>query len=339
VESRAAASVKPPVKHRRLRFDLSQENMVVLLAATLFIGFAIALPGFVALENLLALLQSVAVLGVLGIGMALVVIGRGIDLSSVAVMVVSVGWTFALFSSGTPLEGALLRGLALALAFGVINGLLVAYIEIPPIFATLAMSTVIAGIGQSTLVRSDMVYIDGDLKYLGVLASGRFLGLPTSVVALAALACIASLVLRWSRTGRYLYGMGDNPAAARLTGVPVRPITVLIYAISGLFAFAAGLLMATAVGNVNSRLADSMMVYDVILVVVIGGIGLSGGKGRIANVLAGTLLIGILLNGMTIMNLSFAVQNIIKSLVLLAAIVVDSLVNPRDEQTAQQGDI
>jgi ribose transport system permease protein len=133
--------------------------------------------------------------------------------------------------------------------------------------------------------------------------------------------------------------MGDNPAAARLTGLPVRPLTVLIYAGSALFAFAAGLLMATAVGNVNARLADSMMVYDVILVVVIGGIGLSGGKGRVANVLAGTLLIGILLNGMTIMDLSFAVQNIIKSLVLLAAIVVDSIVNPRDEQTSQQGDI
>jgi len=136
-----------------------------------------------------------------------------------------------------------------------------------------------------------------------------------------------------------LYGLGDNPAAARLTGLPARPITVMMYAFSSIFAFAAGLLMAVTVGNVNTRLSNSMMVYDVILVVVIGGIGLSGGKGRIANVLAGTLLIGILLNGMTIMDLDFSVQSIIKSVVLLAAIVVDSILNPRDEQTSQQGDI
>ena len=97
--------------------------------------------------------------------------------------------------------------------------------------------------------------------------------------------------------------------------------------------------MATAVNVMNTRIATSTMVYDVILVVVIGGVGLSGGKGGVRNVIVGTLLIGILLNGMTIMDISYTVQNIIKSLILLVAIIADSLVNPRDEQTSQQGDI
>jgi ribose transport system permease protein len=89
----------------------------------------------------------------------------------------------------------------------------------------------------------------------------------------------------------------------------------------------------------NTRLAISTYVYDVILVVVLGGIGLSGGKGGIRNVIVGTLLIGVLLNGMTIMDIQYTVQNVIKGAILLTAIVIDTILNPRDEQTAQQGDI
>ena len=328
-----------PMKFKLSQFHMSQERMVALLAAILFIGFSITLPGFIAVENVLSLVLSVSVLGVLAIGMALVIIGRGIDISIVAVMVVSVGWTFVLFGQGANLELALLQGLGLAMTFGVLNGLIIAYVEVPAIFATLATATFVAGFGQYALLPTDLVYIERDLGLLQVFATGRLANVPAPVIAFATLACIGALLLRYTRFGRYLYGLGDNPAAARLTGLPARPITVMMYAFSSIFAFAAGLLMAVTVGNVNTRLSNSMMVYDVILVVVIGGIGLSGGKGRIANVLAGTLLIGILLNGMTIMDLDFSVQSIIKSVVLLAAIVVDSILNPRDEQTSQQGDI
>ena len=114
---------------------------------------------------------------------------------------------------------------------------------------------------------------------------------------------------------------------------------VLQYVLISLIALVAGIVMATALAAINTRLALSTMVYDVILVVVLGGIGLSGGKGGIRNVVVGTLLIGILLNGMTIMNLTYTVQSILKSVILLLAIVVDTLLNPRDEQTAQHGDI
>jgi ribose transport system permease protein len=89
----------------------------------------------------------------------------------------------------------------------------------------------------------------------------------------------------------------------------------------------------------NMRVVNSTMIYDVLLVVVLGGIGLSGGRGNVRNVLVGTLLIGLLLNGMTILDISYTVQNLIKSCVLLAALAVDAVLNPRDEQTSQQGDI
>jgi ribose transport system permease protein len=133
--------------------------------------------------------------------------------------------------------------------------------------------------------------------------------------------------------------MGDNPLTARVTGIPTRPMMLLQYALSGFVAYLAGLVTAAVVNSVSTRVVSSTLVYDVILVAVIGGIGLSGGKGGIRNVIVGTLLVGILLNGMTIMNLTYTAQNILKSVILLAAIVIDTILNPRDEQTAQHGDI
>jgi ribose transport system permease protein len=103
--------------------------------------------------------------------------------------------------------------------------------------------------------------------------------------------------------------------------------------------FVAGLVMSMLVGSMNTRLVNSTMVYDVILVVVLGGIGLSGGRGGVRNVLVGTLLIGILFNGMTILNVPYILQNLIKGVILLVSVTVDTLLNPRDEQTSQQGDI
>jgi ribose transport system permease protein len=114
---------------------------------------------------------------------------------------------------------------------------------------------------------------------------------------------------------------------------------MLRYAISALIALAAGLLTASSLLSINTRVVNSTLLYDIILVVVIGGIGLSGGRGGIRNVLVGAMLIGIMLNAMTIIDIPNIYQNLIKSIILLLAIVIDSLLNPRDEQTTQQGDI
>jgi ribose transport system permease protein len=216
---------------------------------------------------------------------------------------------------------------------------LIAYVEIPAIFTTLAMGTFVFGFGLYALFDVTFVYLSGNIGWIKAAGSGRILSIPMPVILFALCACAAFLFLRYTRIGRFIYGMGDNPLAARISGIPLRPMTVLTYVVSAGVAFAAGVVMATIVNCVNAQLATSTMVYDIILVVVIGGIGLSGGKGNVRNVIAGTLLIGILLNGMTIMDVTVSVQNIIKSVILLIAIVLDSIMNPRDEQTAQQGDI
>jgi ribose transport system permease protein len=284
-------------------------------------------------------LQSVTILGVLGVGMALVVIGRGIDLTMVTVMVVSVGWVFSQINQGTSIPIAFALGLGLALSIGAVNGVLVAYVEIPAIFATLAMATVVYGFGHSALMSEDAVFVSDNLSAFKSTFAGSVFGVPASILWAALVALLVFLMLRFTKPGRFIYAMGDNPLAARVTGISVRPMMVLQYVVSAFIAFVAGLLLSATVSTVNVRLANTTMIYDVILVVVIGGVGLSGGTGGVRNVIIGALLVGTLFNGMTILDMSFTAQNVVKSLVLLLAIIADSVANPRDEQTAQQGDI
>lgn len=322
---------------RNIQFN--QEKIVFAIAVAMFVAFSVALKGFLTTGNILSLVQSVSILGVLGIGMALTIIGRGIDLSMVATMVISVAWVLSLANHGLGLPLAILYGLGLSLAVGLINGILIAFIEIPAIFATLAMGTVVYGFGHAALVESDVIFLPKAVPWFKAIGGSSVAGIPSPVLWFVIFAVLAFLFLRVTRPGRFIYGMGDNPQAARIAGIPARPMMVLQYVISSLIGFAAGVVTATLVNSMNTRVAASTLVYDVILVVAIGGVGLSGGKGSIRNVIVGTLLIGILLNGMTILDMPYTFQNIVKSVILLAAIVTDSLLNPRDEQTSQQGDI
>lgn len=322
------------------RGKLGQDRIVLALAVLLFAVFALTLPGFLQTSNLLSLLRSVSVLGVLGIAMVIVVIGRGIDLSLVANMAIGVAWAFQLANTGHSLATSVVSGLLFMLAMSAITGVLIAYAEIPPLFATLAMATFIYGFGRAHMIQGiDVVYLPQDVGALSQVGQGFILGIPSPVVIFGVVALLVFAFLRFTKYGRFVYAMGDNYQAARIGGIAVRPMLVLQYSLAGSLAFIAGMVTATSVGAMNTRIVTSNMIYDVILVVVLGGVGLSGGQGGVRNVLVGTLLIGILLNGMTIMDIQYTVQNLIKSVILLVAIIIDSLLNPRDEQTAQQGDI
>jgi ribose transport system permease protein len=318
---------------------LSQEQIVFGLAVLLCVGFALSLPGFLTTSNVLNLVRSVSILGILGVAMGLVVIGRGIDLSLVALMAISVAWTLDLIANGMSLPQAVAIGLAFSLFIGAVNGWFVAYVEIPAIFATLAMGTLVYGFGRYFLFDLDVVYMPPAGQPLLWLGQGTLLGVPVPIYIFAAVCLAGHAFLRYARAGRYLRAVGDNMLAARITGVPARPTIVMQYVLSSLIGYFAGIVTAASVASMNTRVAISTYVYDVILVVVLGGIGLSGGRGGIRNVIVGTLLIGVLLNGMTIMDIQYTVQNVIKGAILLTAIVIDTILNPRDEQTAQQGDI
>jgi ribose transport system permease protein len=318
--------------------NLSQEKIVFAIAVIIFIVASIMLPGFFTTENVVAIVRSVSVLGILALGMAIVIIGRGIDLSAVAIMAMSVAWYLQLLNDGTPDTYALALVLAGVLFIGLLNGFLVAYAEVPAIFVTLASGSFVFGYVRSQLIVQDAVPVPPG-HWIELFGGVRYFDIPVEVFVFAALAFLIFIFLRYSKWGRYVYYAGDNPVAARNVGMPVRPMLVLRYVISALIAFVAGLLTAASLHSINTRVVNSTLLYDIVLVAVIGGIGLSGGKGSVRNVLFGAALIGIMLNAMTIIDIPLIYQNLIKSTILLAAIIFDGVLNPRDEQTAQQGDI
>jgi ribose transport system permease protein len=281
----------------------------------------------------------VAILGILGLAMCVVVIGRGIDISMVAALAVPAGLMLQMVQDGHSVALALCAALALALAFGLINGWLVAFAEVPSLFATLATGLFLAGLGQVAFFRLDVVQWSAPLDALSWVGRGTLLGVPMPVVMFGAAAACVSLFLRRTRLGAFIYAIGDNPFGARTSGIPTRPAIVLQYVLAALIAALAGMVMAASVNSMPTRIYNSTLIYDVILVVVLGGIGLSGGRGGVLNVVIGTLLIGTLLNGMTILDVSYSGQNLLKGMILLAAILIDAFVNPRNEETAQQGDI
>jgi ribose transport system permease protein len=321
------------------RYKLSQQEIVFAVFTVMFLSFSVLLRGFLTADNMLTLLQNVAVLGILGLAMAIVVIGRGIDLSLIATLAVPPGLVLQMVQDGHSLPASLVAAGLLSIVIGLVNGWLIAYADVPSLFATLASGLFVAGLGQAALFQLDVVQWSAGMAGFERLGQGTIAGIPTSIVMFALACVVVFLLLRWTRWGAYIYAVGDNPYAARVTGIPSRPIIVLQYVLAALIGCFAGLVMAASVSSMPTRIFNSTLIYDVILVVVLGGIGLSGGRGGVVNVIIGTLLIGTMLNGMTIMDLPYAGQNLIKGVVLLLAVMMDTLLNPRNEETAQQGDI
>ena len=323
----------------------NQELIILIVTVIIFAGFSVFLDKFFSTGNLLTLMRSVSILGILSIAMAVVVISKGIDLSLIATLAVGTALASVLSSGDVlpsidlPFIYAVIIGFIFTAILCAMTGILVAYWDMASVFVTLAMAGVIYGLGRTLFIRDELNYLPEDAAWLEYLGRGQLFGVPMPIICFLMLAIIMHLLLTKTTFGKFVYSIGDSGLAARTAGVPVRPILVMIFILAGLVAYFAGLLTAGAISSINTRMVAGSMIYDVLLVVVVGGIGLSGGKGGMHNVILGTLLIGTLLNGMVIMDISFIVQNLIKGIILLLAIMTDTILNPRDEQTTQQGDI
>ena len=323
----------------------NQELIILIVTVVIFAGFSVFLDKFFSTGNLLTLMRSVSILGILSIAMAVVVISKGIDLSLIATLAVGTALASVLSSGDVlpsidlPFIYAVILGFIFTAILCAMTGVLVAYWDMASVFVTLAMAGVIYGLGRTLFIRDELNYLPEDAAWLEYLGRGQLFGVPMPIICFLMLAIIMHLLLTKTTFGKFVYSIGDSGLAARTAGVPVRPILVMIFILAGTVAYSAGLLTAGAISSINTRMVAGSMIYDVLLVVVVGGIGLSGGKGGMHNVILGTLLIGTLLNGMVIMDISFIVQNLIKGIILLLAIMTDTILNPRDEQTTQQGDI
>jgi len=280
---------------RRALGGLSQELIVLLVTLVVGVIFSLTLPGFATATNLLTMARSVSVLGMLALGMAIVVIGRGLDLSVVAIMMVSATMALTVMSQGFSVLAGLGVGLLIAIAIGATNGVVIAYIEVPPLFTTLATGLVCVGIAQGIFyicLPSLFVGPPEDAVNFLYIGRGRPYGVPMPVIMFVALALLVHWFLRRTSIGWFIYGQGDNPDAARLTGFDVRRLTTLGYMLSAVIAWIAGVVLSASVASMGLQNLGLGMVFDTILVVVLGGVSLVGGRGGVLSVVAGTLLIG-----------------------------------------------
>jgi len=267
--------------------------------------------------------------GIASIGMTFVILIAGIDLSTGSVItVVNIVCAYLMVNSEMNMVLAVICSLIVATLIGVLNGFMVSSIGIPAIIATFATQTVFEG---AAYLMSGGTPIFGFNEKFKVLGQGYVGPVPIPVIVMAACFAAGSFILNKTFFVRYFYAVGGNEDAARLSGIRVGRMKYLIYALSGFFAGLAGIVLLSRT-NSGQPTAGKGYEFDVITCVVLGGVSVNGGYGKLSNVLAGVLIIGALSNGMVLMNLSSYTQIIIKGVILAFAVGFDCI------QKKKQGD-
>jgi ribose transport system permease protein len=278
-----------------------------------------ATPHFLTVSNLLNVLEQTALNAIVAMGMTYVIISGGIDLSVGSVLAVAgIGLALAL-ESGLPAPVAIAIALALGLSCGLINGLLIAVGRLPPFIATLGMMSVARG---AALMLAEGRPISGFSEGFRSLATERVLGVPAPVLITIVIYAVAHFVLTRTVFGRATYAIGGNEEAARLSGVQVRSYKTAVYGVAGVASAAAAVLL-TARLNSAQPTAGTMYELDAIAATVIGGSSLLGGEGSMTGTLVGALIMGVLRNGLNLLNVSSFVQQLVIGIVIIGAVTVD----------------
>jgi ribose transport system permease protein len=280
----------------------------------------LASPDFLSADNLFNIGSQTAVVAVIAIGMTLVIITAGIDLSvgSVAALSGVVG-VILIVNYGFPVPLGILGGILVGAAAGLVNGLLVALGGLNPFIATLGMLSVARGL---TYITTGAVAVFGAPESFRLLGQGVLGPVPIPIVVIIIVAIAGHVVLSRTRLGRYAYAMGSNPEAARLSGIPIRRYLTLVYVISGALAGLGGMIAASRVnsGQPNYGLGLEL---DVIAAAVIGGASLFGGQGTVLGTLIGAFLIALIRNGSVLLNVDIFYQNVIIGVVIWVAVFWD----------------
>ncbi len=298
-----------------------KDKAIWFVFVVLFFGFTLANPRFLSSNNLFTIARQVSMLGIASIGMTFVILIAGIDLSTGSIItLVNIVTAYLMVNSGMGMVPAVLLGLMTAIAVGVVNGFLISTIGIPAIIATFATQTVFAGASYLICGGTPIYGFDERFKVIG---QGYIGPVPVPVIIMILCFAIGSFILNKSYFGRYFYAVGGNEEASRLSGIRVGLTKYLVYGLSGLFAGLAGIVMLSRTNSAQPT-AGLGYEFDVITCVVLGGVSISGGFGKISNVIAGVLIIGILTNGMVLLNVSTYMQMIVKGIVLALAVGFDS---------------
>ena len=300
-----------------------RENAIWLVLMVLFVAFSIMCPYFLRVNNLFTLVRQVSMYGIAAIGMTFVILIGGIDLSIGSIItVVNIVCAYLMVKMGVPMIVAALLTLLMATLIGVLNGFMVSTIGMPALIATFACQTIFEGVAY---LLSGGVPINGFDERFKILGQGYILGrVPVPVIIMAICFIVGIFILKKTYFGRYFYAVGGNEEASELSGIRVRRVKYLVYALSGFFAGLAGLVLLARTGSAQAT-AGKGYEFDVITCVVLGGVSVSGGFGKLTNVLAGVLIIGVLKNGLIQLNVSSYAQMVVQGIILAAAVGFDCM--------------
>ncbi|MCO6050507.1 ribose ABC transporter permease [Mesorhizobium sp. RP14(2022)] len=306
-----------PVKHTR---SLVRALGMLPVLVVLCIAFSLLSDRFLAVNNLVIVMQQASINLVLACGMTFVILTAGIDLSigsilaaaAMAALIVSLDPTFSMLA----IPSALLVGLG----FGLVNGLLISAIRLPPFIVTLGALTAIRGVAR--LMGKDTTVFNTDLPY-AVIGNGSLLGVPWLVIIALAVVVLSWVLLRRTVLGVHIYAIGGNPDAARLTGIRVGRVLVFVYAVSGLLAGLGGAMASARLYAANGLQLGQAYELDAIAAVILGGTSFVGGIGSVWGTLVGALIIAVLTNGLILTGVPDVWQYIVKGLIIIGAVALD----------------
>lgn len=293
---------------------------VFLLLMIVF--FSVMSGNFLTMRNLLNVVKQVSIYGIASVGMTYVILLGGIDLATgsiisfinilAAYLMVNMGWNPIL---------AVICSLVASTVIGFLNGIIIAEIKMPALIVTFASQTIFAGIAYIICNGTPISRFPESFLVIG---QGYVGPIPVPVIIMIICFAVGAFILVKTYFGRYFYALGGNEEAAELSGIHVKKVKCLVYSLSGLFAGIAGLVML-ARANTGQPNAGVGYEFDVITCVVLGDVSVNGGSGKISNVIAGVLIIGVLSNGMVLLNISSYMQMVIKGIILLLAVGSDCI--------------
>lgn len=298
-----------------------RNNLGILIGLILMcVGIAVVEPRFLQTRNLLNIVRSISITGILGFGMTLCIIINGIDLAQGSVVGLTAcfcAWTIT--DLGLSFELAILASLVIGFLCGMFNGYFLANTSLPPFVVTLSMQLIARGFCY-VITRGNMINIDARFGQLG--NGYTFTYIPNTVIYLLVIFAIMAVLLSKTRFGRNVYAIGGNKEAARFSGIDIRKTTWIVYAISGFLAGICGVISASRI-TTGQPTTGNAMEFDAVAACYLGGISYLGGEGRIGSTLLGAIVLGVLANGMSMLQVPWYVQSITKGVIILAAVFLD----------------
>ncbi|HAJ70314.1 MAG TPA: ribose ABC transporter permease [Alkalibacterium sp.] len=269
---------------------------ILIFLIGLFIILSFSSPYFFTLANLTTVLRQVAVVGIITVSMTMIILTGGIDLSVGSMLGLCAVVLAKLMVSGVNMVLAIIITLLVGMMLGIFNGFLVNEIKISPLISTLGIMTIFSGL---TYMITDGKGIFGFPDNFSFIGQGYLLGIPVPILILVAVYAFGFFILTNTRYGRYLYGIGANEKASVLSGVDVKKVKYIAYMTSGLLSALAAVVMLSRVNSALPNLGEGLE-FDVVTAVVLGGISVNGGEGRLQGVVIGLLIIAVLSNGMVL---------------------------------------